>query len=249
MMTADKRLWLDCHNHIRSHAPDGGPCDIVLDDILHVLDGSEADLRWICAVDFPEMARLKDEPSAVLWANEGLHELIAPARGRLFGACIVHAGAVEQSREALDLFVGERGFVQVGEVHGPAWGPEIDCPQMLDLVRHAAKLGAPVQIDCPMGSPRATSRIHEVLNLARAVPEANLIAAHTIAGDNSYANILAGETYFADGGENVYFEISDFSRRDYVRAAYERLGPDRLIVGTDWHTYGDPPVLPYGILR
>jgi len=234
--------------HVRAHSPDGGPCDIALDDIVRVLDDSEADLRWVCTVDSPEMGRLRDEPEAVLWASEGLDELIAPARGRLFGSCIVHAGAVKQSREALDRFVGERGFVQVGEVHGPRWGPEIDCPGMLELVRHAAEVGAAVQIDCPINHPGAAARLHEVLNLARAVPEANLIAAHAIAGDNSFAYILAGETYFADGGENVYFEISDFSRRDYVRAAYEHLGPDRLIVGTDWHTYGDPPFLPYGTL-
>ena len=71
--------------------------------------------------------------------------------------------------------------------------------------------------------------MQHVFNLARAVPEANLIAAHTIGGCNSQANILAGETFFADGAANVCFEVSDFSRRDYVRAAYERLGAEATV--------------------
>ncbi len=247
-MRTEKLLWIDAHMHVRGHAPDGGPCDIRLDDVVDVVDSSDADVRWICAVDFPEMSRLREEPEAVHWANAGLEELISPARGRLFGSCIVHAGAVKQSREALDHFIGERGFIQVGEVHGPPWGPELDCPEMIEIVRHAARLGAPVQIDCPIRSLRASQRIGQVFNLARAVPEATIIAAHTICGPTTHAYILCGEVYFSNGGDNVYFEISDFSKREHVRAAYERLGPHRLIVGTDWHTYGDPPFLPYGIL-
>ena len=68
-MANEKRLWFDCHNHIRSHAPDGGPCDITTDDLLGVLDDSGADLRLIAGIAGPEFARLKDEPSAVMWAR------------------------------------------------------------------------------------------------------------------------------------------------------------------------------------
>ena len=75
-MTAAKRLWIDCHNHIRSHAPDGGPCDITTEDLLGVLDDSGADLRLIAGIASPEVRRLKEEPEAVVWANESLDKLL-----------------------------------------------------------------------------------------------------------------------------------------------------------------------------
>ena len=247
-MSESKRLWLDTHNHIRVHAPDGGPCDITADDLLHVLDSSDADLRLICGVSSQEMSRLREEPEAVLWANEALAELISPGRARLPGSCMVHPRALKESHEALDRFIGERGFVQVGEVHGVQFGFEMDCPEMIDLVRHAAELGAPVQMHCSTNNVVTGEHMREIVNVARAVPEASIIVAHAIGGVNSYQYILAGEVYFGDGGENLYFEIRDFNTREYLRAAYERLGPDRLIAGTDWSTGVGPPFLPYGII-
>ncbi len=247
-MATQRRLWIDSHIHIRAHAPDGGPCDFTADDILRVLDSSDADLRWISGMGSSEMSRLKQEPDAVHWANAALDELIAPARPRLLGSCMVHPRAVKESHEVLDRFIGERGFVQVGEVHGVQFNYEMDCPGMIELVRHAAELGAPVQMHCSTNNVVTGEHIRQIINVARAVPEANIIVAHAIGGVNSYQYMVAGEVYFGDGGDNLYFEIRDFNSREYLRAACERLGPDRLIAGTDWSTHIGPPFLPYGII-
>jgi len=247
-MTTAKRLWIDCHNHIRSHAPDGGPCDITAEDLLGVLDDSGADLRLIAGIASSEVRRLKDEPEAVVWANESLDKLMSPARGRLIGSCMVHPRAVKESHEVLDRFIGERGFAQVGEVHGVQFQYDMDCPEMIELVRHAAELGAPVQMHCSTNEVVTGEHMQQIVNVARAVPEASMIVAHAIGGSNSYQYILAGEVYFGDGGDNLYFEIRDFNTREYLRAAYERLGPDRLISGTDWSTKVGPPFLPFGII-
>ena len=50
------------------------------------------------------------------------------------------------------------------------------------------------------------------------------------------------------GGENLWLELRDFNNREWVREAVERLGSERLIVGTDWISRALPPFPPYGIL-
>jgi len=154
--------------------------------------------------------------------------------------------AVKQSHEDMDLYVGERGFVQVGEVEGLPHGFSLDCPEMVELARHAAKLGAPVQLHCSTADSPTGEHMRQALHLAAAVPDANFIIAHAIGGRNSYQYILATENYLARGLDNIYLEIVQFHVRAYLRSAYEHLGPDRLLVGTDWATYHNPPYLPYG---
>jgi len=242
------RLWIDAHIHIRAHEPDGGPCDFSLRDILDVLDKSDADLVWLISLAGPEVTRVKKDPTAVGWANEGLSNFIKPAAGRLFGSVLVHPGAVKESCECIDRFIGDENFVQVGEVLGAGIGFEMDSAQMIEIVRHAAEYGAPVQMHCSTNAVRTGEHIAQTINVARAVPEATVVAAHAIGGVNSYQYIEEGEKFYKEGGDNLYFEIRDFNRREYLRAAYESLGPDRLIVGTDWIARGSPPFPPYGIL-
>ena len=242
-----KRLWIDGHTHISLHNPDGSPSDIALDDLLEVLDRSGADLRLFCGIGLSEMQRIAKEPEAVHWANEALYKFIQPAQGRLFGSCFIHPGAMQQSHRDLDLFIGECGFVQVGEVEG-ILGFDLDSPEMLELARHAAELGAPLQMHCSTSHVPTGEHMKQALRVAREVPEAKIIIAHAIGGRNTYQHILAAETYLAQGGDNIYLEIRDFNVREYLRAAYERLGPDRLLVGTDWIAHGSPPFPPYGTL-
>lgn len=78
------------------------------------------------------------------------------------------------------------------------------------------------------------------------MPEGNFIIAHAIGGRNSYQYISAVEQYLARGLGNVYLEIVQFHVCAYLRSAYEHLGPERLVVGTDWATYHNPPYPTYG---
>ena len=42
-----KRLWLDTHVHVNNQGPDGEDRPRLLEDLLAVLDGSGADLRFV----------------------------------------------------------------------------------------------------------------------------------------------------------------------------------------------------------
>jgi predicted TIM-barrel fold metal-dependent hydrolase len=242
-----KRLWIDSHTHLFGHLLDGGPLEYGVDDILKVLDGSDADLRFIVNDNgTADVMRFAAEPDSLHEMNENLYRrFVKPLGGRLFGSVQVDPRALRQSHEDLDLYVGERGYVMVGEVEGIPHGFDLDCPGMLELVRHAAKLGAPVQLHCSTNDSPTGEHIRQALHVARAVPEAKIVIAHAIGGRNTYQYILAAETHLAHVADNLTLEITSFNVRSFLRAAYEHLGPDRLMVGTDWATYHAPPFDPY----
>jgi predicted TIM-barrel fold metal-dependent hydrolase len=247
MAEGQKRLWIDGHTHLLRHRLDGGPLEYGLDDVLGVLDRSDADLRFICSDNgTADVLRFASEPDYLHEMNEHLYrKFIQPARGRLLGSVQIDPRAMKQSHRDLDLYIGERGYVQVGEVEGQPHGFDLDTPEMLELVRHAAKLGAPVQLHCSTNDSPTGEHMRQALHVAREVPEAQIIIAHAIGGRNTYQYILAAETHLASVADNLHLEIMCFNVRSFLRAAYERLGPERLIVGTDWGTYHALPFDPY----
>ena len=245
-----RRLWVDSHIHIRGCDEAGGPRDFGVDAVLEVMDRDEGRLVWINSCSLPEIERVSAAPREWLhWANLGQLQLVQEAPpGRLFGSVMVHPAAVEESLADLEWLATEPGFVQVGEVLGHQMGFAMDCPEMLRIGRRAAELGLPLQLHCSTDAIPTGQHIRETINLARAVPQAKVIAAHAIGGRNSYQHILAAELYASFGGDNLWLEIRDFNHREYLRAAVARLGADRLIAGTDWISRGDPPFGPYGSL-
>ncbi len=247
MPDAQKRLWIDSHTHLFGHLLDGGPLAYTIDDILKVLDGSDADLRWIVNDNgTADVLRFAREPNLLHTMNENLYQrFVRPLKGRLFGSVQIDPRALKQSHEDLDLYIGERNYVMVGEVEGIPHGFDMDCPGMLELVRHAARLRTPVQLHCSTNDSPTGEHMRQALHVARAVPEAQIIIAHAIGGRNTYQLVLAAETHLASGADNLYLEINGFNIRSFLRTAYEHLGPDRLIVGTDWATYHAPPFDPY----
>jgi predicted TIM-barrel fold metal-dependent hydrolase len=247
MPDGKKRLWIDSHTHLLGHLLDGGPLEYGLDDVLRVLDGSDADLRFIVNDNgTSDVMRFAAEPDSLHAMNENLYRrFVEPLRGRLYGSVQVDPRAVRQSHRDLDLYIGERGYVMVGEVEGIPHGFDLDCPEMLELVRHAARLGTPVQLHCSTNDSPTGEHMRQALHVAREVPEAQIVIAHAIGGRNSYQYILAAETYLAHGPDNLTLEVNGFNVRKFLRAAYEHLGPDRLLVGTDWATYHAPPFDPY----
>ena len=249
MQNEGKRLWIDGHTHmLRRTIHEGTVLDYSLDDVLGVLDRCDADLRFICGDNnTADVARFVEEPDYLHTMNERVYsEFVKPAGGRLYGSVQIDPRALKQSHEDLDLYLGERNYVQVGEVEGLPHGFDLDSPQMIELARHAAALGAPVQLHCSTADSPTGEHMRQALHIAAEVPEATFIIAHAIGGRNSYQYVLAAETYLAHGPGNLYLEIVQFHVRAYLRSAYEHLGPDRLVVGTDWGTYHEPPYLAYG---
>jgi predicted TIM-barrel fold metal-dependent hydrolase len=234
------RLWVDSHIHIRGCSEEGGPRDFGIDAVLEVMERDEARLVWITSPSLPEIERVSAAPREWLhWANEGQLCLVQEAPpGRLFGSVMVHPAWL----------VTEHGFVQVGEVLGHQMGFQMDCPEMVEIARRAAELKVPLQLHCSTDAIPTGVHIRETINLARAVPEAKVIAAHAIGGRNSYQHIVAAELHATFGGRNLWLEIRDFHHREYLRAAVARLGSHRLIAGTDWIARGAPPFASYGSL-
>jgi predicted TIM-barrel fold metal-dependent hydrolase len=251
-MTADgTRTWIDSHIHVRGWSEDGeGERDFAIEDLMAVLDADPAHLVWVISYSFPGIRAIQaDAAEGIPWTNEGQLRLVEEApEGRLFGSVAVHPGAVEESLDAIDLYAGEHGFVQVGEVLGYAMGFVLDSPEMVRIARRAAEYDIPVQCHCSTAGQPQGEQMRQTINLARQVPEAKIIAAHAIGGTNSYTHITAAEVYAMMGGENLWLEIRDFNNREWVREAVERLGSERLIAGTDWISRGQPPFPPYGIL-
>ena len=247
MQDNEKRLWIDGHTHLDFHRDGGGESSFTLTDLLTVLDNSGEDLRLLCSLGGAEMHRAGTDSEAIHQANQALYEFLRPAEGRLFGCCFIHPEAAAQAHRDLDTYIGERGFVQVAEVEG-ILGFDLDSPEMISIVRHAAELGAPLEMHCSTANLETGEHMRQALNVARQVPEAKIIIGHAVGGRNTYQYILAAETYLAQGGDNLYLEIRDFTVRDYLRAANEQIGADRLVVGTDWIAQGDPPLKPYGTL-
>jgi hypothetical protein len=244
-----KRLWIDGHAHLlRRTIHDGEALTYTLADVLAVLDGCDADLRFIVSDNNPaDVGRFVEDPDYLHVMNERVYRgFVAPAGGRLFGSVQVDPRALQQSHADLDLYVGERNCVQVGEVEGLPFGFDLDSPGMVELAHHAAELGAPLQLHCSTSDSPTGEHLRQALHIASMVPEANFIIAHAIGGRNSYQYVAAIEQYLLRGLGNVYLEIVQFHVRAYLRSAYEHLGPERLLVGTDWATYHNPPYLPYG---
>lgn len=151
MQKQGRRLWIDGHTHmLRRTVHSSEVLDYTLDDILTVLDGSDADLRFVVSDNNPaDVARFVEEPDYLHAMNERLYsQFVQPAQGRFFGSVQIDPRATKQSHADLDLYLSERNFVQVGEVEGLPFGFDLDSSEMIELARHAAKLGAPVQLHC-----------------------------------------------------------------------------------------------------
>lgn len=251
MIVDGRRLWIDSHVHIRGWSEDGqGEREYDIDDLMCVMDADAAHLVWVISYSYPGIRAIKNDPAAgVPWANEGQLRLVQEAPpGRIFGSIAVHPYALDESLAAIDLYAGEHGFVQVGEVLGYSMGFTLDSPAMVRIAQKAAEHGIPVQCHVSTAGQQEGEQMRETISLARQAPEAKIIAAHALGGRNSYMHITAAEVYFEMGGDKLWLEIINFNTREWVRAAVQRLGSERLIAGTDWVSRGMPPFPPYGII-
>jgi len=251
MIVDGRRMWIDSHIHVRGWSEDGErEREFAIADIMAVMDADPAHLVWVISLSFPGIRAINSDPATgVPRTNEGQLHLVQEApEGRIFGSIAVHPGALDESLAAIEVYAGEHGFVQVGEVLGYSMGFALDSPGMVQIARQAAQFDVPVQVHVSTAGQPEGRQMREAISLARLVPEAKIIAAHAIGGTNSWLHTTAAEVYFEMGGENLWLEIRDFQTRAWVREAVERLGSERLIAGTDWIARGMPPFPPYGIL-
>lgn len=249
MIMNGRRLWIDAHVHVYADLSSGRP-EFDAENLFAVMDADPAHLVWILTNARPDYGQLRRCPADfVRLTNEAQLELVAQLPpGRAFGSIAVHPGAVSESMRAIEVYATEHGFVQVGEILGYALGFDLDSPEMIEIARHAAHFGLPLQCHCSTSGQPEGEQFFQAVNLARQVPEAKVIAAHAIGGTNSWMHITGAQIYYATGGANLWLEIRDFNTRSYLRAAVRRLGADRLIVGTDWIGRSKEPYLPYGVL-
>ena len=253
-----KRPWLDTHIHVSAFGPGGERRERLLEDLLDVIDGCDADLRLVLSPDGVEMSRVAREPEAVRECNEFIAGLARRAPGRLYGSCFVNPHFLDESVRTMELAFGEWGFVQLGEMLQYSMQYKMDSDAVERLVRLAVEFDVPVQVHISTSnrmehpSSHGMAQLADLFGLVDRVPEAKYILAHAVGMPDADPPVVdryldaIGER-FGEWPGNFWMEIRDFDSPG-VPSALARVPPDRLIAGTDWTTRVGPPFLPYGVI-
>ena len=256
-----KRLWLDTHIHVSAFGPEGEHRGVrkLLDDLLAMLDGCDADLRLVITPDGREMGRVGREPEAVFECNKSIHDLVSQAPGRLFGSCFINPNFLDETLRTIETCFGEWGFVQLGEMLQYSMNYKMDSDPAETVVRRAVEYGVPVQVHISTAHPMehnsswGMEQLADLFGCVDRVPEASYILAHAVGMPDDGATPVVVQYLDAideryDGWpENFWMEIRDFDSPG-VPHALARVPATRLIAGTDWTTRIGPPFLPYGTI-
>ncbi|PIY49685.1 MAG: hypothetical protein COZ06_13265, partial [Armatimonadetes bacterium CG_4_10_14_3_um_filter_66_18] len=256
--TMHQLRWLDTHIHVSDVGNDGKRRPHLLKDLLAVLDGAGADLRFVLSPDANWNQVVMQDEDGVLRAAAFIHDLVRRAPGRLYGSCLVNPHFLDASLRTLELCFGKWGFVQLGEMLQYMMDYQMDTDAVERLVRAAVGYGVPVQVHVSTsnykldGVSTGTAQLRDLIGLAQRVPEAKYILAHLIGQpDDSppvvdeYLDLL--DDHYGEWPRNFWAEIRDFSSPG-LRSALDRVPADRLLCGTDWTTRVGPPFLPYGMI-
>ncbi|MCE5215434.1 amidohydrolase [bacterium] len=254
-------LWIDTHIHVSDLGPDGQRREHMLDDLLSLLDRSDADLRFVISCDGHYNSLVKQQPDGMGIANRMIHDLCRQAPERLFGSCIVNPNFLEETLEMMDLAFGEWGFVQLGEMLQYMMDFRMDSDATEQVVRKAVAYDVPVQVHLGTywgpwagSSVNGMDQMEDLLGIARRVPEAKYILAHAIGCAETkrlipwadwFLDVLAG--LFDSYPDNFWIEIRDFHCKALPRAVAE-VPHNRLLSGTDWTTRLGPPFQSYGTM-
>jgi len=160
--------------------------------------------------------------------NPGALELIAEAcaayPGRLDAFARIHPWYGEQSLALLERAIGELGFKGL-KLHPVSTIAHPSGEDTLRLIRRAAEHSAPTLFHCgdePLTTPLA------IAHAAEACPEATIILGHMGGYFHSDEAIDVAERF-----PNVVLETSAMPYPAKIRAAVERLGPDRILYASD----------------
>lgn len=253
-----KEPWLDTHIHVSDIGPDGKYRPNLLEDILTVLDHSDADLRWVISNDGHWLSRLANETDGALEANRFIYDLVRRAPGRLYGGCMVNPRYLDTALRVMELAFGQWGFVLFGELVQYILDFRMDSQPVERLVRVAVEFNVPVQVHISTSNSAqgtftsGVEELHDLLALTERVPEAKYILAHFVGTSKDNPPVV--ETYLdaiekrcGRWPKNFWAEIRDFNSPG-VRVLLTRVPHTRIIAGTDWCSRIGPPFLPYGVV-
>ena len=252
----DTGRWIDTHIHVSDRSDDGAFRPNLIDDILAVLDGADAGLRFVISPDGYWNDIVRDEPDGAHRANTFIHELTEQAPGRLYGSCIVNPNFLEQSLRTMAVCFEEWGFVQLGEMLQYMFDFKMDSDATECVLRHAVDYDVPVQVHISTSNRRThpssfgREQMLDLFGAVRRIPEAKYILAHAVGSPrddppvvDEYLDLVESE--YGAWPDNFWMEIADFSSPG-LKSALARVPHTRLIAGTDWTTRAGPPFLPYG---
>ena len=263
-----KRPWIDTHIHVSDLGPDGKRRERMLDDLLELMDRSDADLKFVISCDGPYLGAVGKDPARMLEANRMVYDLVRRAPGRLFGSCTINPNFLDESLRVMDVCFGEWGFVQLGEMLQYMMKYRMDSDAAEATVRRALRHDVPVHVHLGTYCWPARSRgkyrdetsgdgidhIADLLGIVQRVPEAKYVLAHAIGCGptpeyipwaDMFLDVIAGS--FPQYPDNFWIEIRDFQCRALRRTLAE-VPHTRLLSGTDWTTRIGPPFQAYGTM-
>jgi len=254
-------IWIDTHIHVSDIGRDQSSRERLLEDLLDVLGRCHEDLRLVISCDFPYIGRIASDPELMLPANRMIHELVATAPGRLFGACMVNPNFLDASLRCMDVCFGEWGFVMLGEMLPYSMKYVMDSDNAERVVQHALDFDAPVQVHLGTywhrdfaGSCDGMDHMRDLLRCVQRVPSAKYILAHAIGCGATpeyvpWADMFLDtiQAYFPEYPDNFWIEIRDFHAPGLKRTVAD-VPSSRLLAGTDWTTRVGPPFQSYGTM-
>jgi predicted TIM-barrel fold metal-dependent hydrolase len=261
--TLKKQPWLDTHIHVSDIGQDGKKRESMLDDLLQVLDNSDADLKIAISPHGDYISNMVTDPSAMMVGNRMIHDLCQRAPGRLFGSCMVNPNFLDESLRVMNICFEEWGFVQLGEMLPFKHKYRINDYNSQKITQLAAKYDVPVQVHLgtywlkgavPFDNMDSMNQMGDLLDLADRVPQAKYILAHAIgcgptkeyiSWANMFLDTLQG--VFPKFPDNFWVEIRDFQTPALTRTIHE-IPVTRILSGTDWTTEIGPPFKPYGTM-
>ena len=75
----------------------------MLENLLAVLERSDADLRFAISCDQPYRSRMFGDPATTMAGNRFIHDLVRQAPGRLYGSCAINPDSVEEALRVMDV--------------------------------------------------------------------------------------------------------------------------------------------------
>ncbi|MBI3972554.1 MAG: amidohydrolase [Chloroflexi bacterium] len=162
--------------------------------------------------------------------NRSVERWIERAPDQILGNCFVSCTYPDEAERELEECIERRGFRGL-KLYAAC---RYDDPRVLPVVARAARYGIPVLLHVTQrrvneAPGQYASDAREVAYLAERLPGAKLILAHLNGGGDWAFSIKTARPY-----PNIFLDISGSSvDAGMVEAAYEAVGAERLLFGTD----------------
>lgn len=207
-------MIIDMHMHIESVASLGWTMSAA--DCVRAMDAAGVDLAAVMT--------LTDLPGLNPRGLELIAEACADHPDRLVGFVRLHPAELDRSKDLLTRAVTELGFKGL-KLHPVSTLQHPGGQATIELVRLAAELEVPILFHCgdePLSTPLS------VASAAAACPEAVIILGHMGGYFHVDEALDVAEQY-----PNLVLETSAMPYPDKIRAAVERVGPERVVFGSD----------------